>query len=224
MSTTELQAATRSSTLEIEVEADLRLMHERRVRPSDLERPLRQVGSLCGMAISNSFNTAEVVPREDRLEAEPQLLRVEFGSPLSILVDIPTTILRDVVAMSLILYGAKRLWGIPLEFRAHHQDLLERLYRAEARASAARQRREEARVREEEALMAQQQRLQGTAGEKKARRAYREAKDRALAAREATFAEIDRENEWVEGSIGKIEELSSTKWKGRSGVWRVEDE
>lgn len=223
MSPTELQAATRSSTLEIEVEAQLNFLHERLVRPSDLEQPLRQVGSLCGMAISNLFNTAEVVPQKDHVETEPQLLRLTFGSPLSILVDIPASVLRDVAAMSLILYGAKRLWGIPLEFRTHHHNLLERLYRAEARASTARRKREEAR-HEEEGALALHQRLQEPAGEKRMRRDYREAKGQAREQRDARFAEIDAENGWARDSVKKIEGLYSEKWNGRSGVWRVEDE
>lgn len=71
---------------------------------------------------------------------EPRVLKVAFGSPLFVSLEIGREVAASIGALSFLIYGLKRAWGVDLELKAHREEMRERFFEAKRRASDAQSR------------------------------------------------------------------------------------
>lgn len=121
---------------------------EGQVSPNELATQLRTVAWLVGVAHARARGSDPHWEFERGLKRfEPPVREVHFASPLSLLVEMPLPILGSISAMSLLIYGVKRIWGLPLEFRTHHEEQRAQFSAAAARAVEAEERFADAKER-----------------------------------------------------------------------------
>jgi hypothetical protein len=215
--------------LHIELVTSDSLLDGRDVHPSDIGDSLGQIGWLCSRAHILAVDYGDLSD-EDIRGYEPKLIQARFGSPFVFIVGLPGPILTSVASMSLIIYGIKRLWGLPLEFKTHNQRLKERYFTAEARAVEAAARRDAALQRQREASREIYKRWSNAEkpGPRRSPRKYSHAvrteEEVAAKRRDETYAEVDKKNGWGDSAISKVEEMWSGNWIGDSGSWFVEDD
>jgi hypothetical protein len=63
----------------------------------------------------------ETIEKSDSYE--PQIVRLRYGSPFEVIARLSDPILGGAVAMSVVIYGIKRLWKLPTELRTHSADV-----------------------------------------------------------------------------------------------------
>lgn len=101
---------------------------------------IRHLGLLLGGAIAIA---EEFKPRADFYERarslDPKALKVHFGSPLQITVELGK-VAGSIGSLAFLIYSLKRAWGLDLELRAHREEMRERFYVAQLRANDARSR------------------------------------------------------------------------------------
>lgn len=170
-----------------------------RVVTHDVAHALTTAGWLVGLARGTALREGrDTAPTREADALAPELVKVQYGSPLVLLMQLPEEVCRDVIALSVVVYGVKRLWGIPLEVRTHLEEQRARLFEAQERALLAEQKLLEARVN--------------------ARAPLAKPPDRKLAA-------IDRDLLWDKGTMRGIEGRlpRNSKWKGDQATWLVDD-
>jgi len=146
-------------------------------------------------------------------------LQTHFGSPFSVFLEMPSVMLAGVASMSLVIYGAKRLWGLPLEFRTHREEQQARYRRAAIDADDA--------ARELEDAMMRRVGREGDAGAAEASAKhpddYRVSAVKRMERHRSDHLEdskaIGTAYGWGPSAISKIDRMSGGRWSGEEGVW-----
>lgn len=189
----------------------------RRARPSDVAAALGDLGWICGITTPLRWSVERRVDGVRDVERyEPRLVLARFESPLLMVAEAPLDMVATAGKILLLLYFAKRVWKLPIEFQTHDVDVQRRLVDAESKLLSAEARRDEALRRRRHSIAS----LRGSteADDREEKRALIEA------GVEQEFSGIEDSFEWPKGVIAEIEQRRRSQWRGDSAIWTDERE
>jgi hypothetical protein len=127
----------------------------KRLRPKDLSELLDDMGWLG--AVAQMVSVAEnhhrgspfqVMPKAQAIRgSEPDLLRMEFGSPFVSLIGIGPEVIKSAGGLAVLIVGLRFFWRIDLVFKTDRAEQRARFHEAQDRAARAEQRLEASRRR-----------------------------------------------------------------------------
>lgn len=184
--------------------------------------------------IANAIGAPGDTPEFDQIKAEawlePRLIRLHYGSPCEVIIQLAGPIVSSVGAMSAAIFAMKRLWKLPTEMRTHSQEVEAKFLDAETRAIEALQRRDEAQQRYLQSTAVAMAHVEETWGELRAGdrlpvfERLRHHISPAETERTKAFESIDLDFDWPRGTVAGIEKSARKGWVGESSTWFAGDE
>lgn len=220
------EQAIQSSSLHIELQprADS-------VGPFELARQIENLGWLCGIAHASAVDHAISwdKPEDDVQGYQPVLRHARFGSPVSLLVELPGPLLSGVASMSLLIYGVKRIWGLRLEFRTHREEQVARFRKAALAAEEAGMKLEDLeRLRMETVIRGATEEREKFRVEGKPQQPSRADSVRRVRDAEREFQrgidEMAKGRGWSPSAINRIERMRTPAWEPKSATWFLDED
>lgn len=107
-----------------------------RVPLKQINKELQNIDAVVGLAIAIATGARSDAPPFERAAAkEPGALKVHYGSPLFVELDV-TQLIQSVSALAFLIFALKRVWGFDLEMKAHREEMRCRFLEAQERADA----------------------------------------------------------------------------------------